>query len=287
MLALATVATVAITLLAAPRSVVAQATADEAVQESLPEPAGIPGWHGASSDFHDPGLELCLEGDAWNEAVDAAEHPQLLRLQDFFSRSTETHGRSMGTGEPLRGTSWLNRPYEVSYQFGAFIMPTAPASGAPRDNDFFGSLHLGRDFDHYWGVEFRLGLSTPELNPSPGTGLRDSDTLTLADLGVMYYPWGDSRVRPYLRAGLGLTDIEFTSGGTRQQESLFTVPFGFGVKYLSWRSAAWRAELINNFAIQSNGADTMGNLTLSFGIEHRFGGPPEGYWAWRSAGTLK
>ncbi|TWT76875.1 hypothetical protein Pla123a_22990 [Posidoniimonas polymericola] len=205
----------------------------------------------------------------------------LARFHEFTSRNSATHGRATGLGRPLRGTSWLNRPYEASLDFGAFLMTNHPAAGVQGAHDKFAALTLGWDWDHYWGTQARLGWSTPELGNSEG----GSDNLLLTDLSLMYYPWGDSAVRPYWRMGMGLTDIEFTNvNGVRQQEFLFTIPFGVGMKYQIRRWAAWKVEMVDNLALGVNGANTMNNFTLTCGFEARYGGRPGGYWAWQPRG---
>jgi hypothetical protein len=206
------------------------------------------------------------------------------RFHEFTSRNSQTHGRAVGLGDPLRGTSWLNRPYAIAIDYGAFVMTGRPADGVRAANDQFAALSMGWDWDHYWGTQARVGWSTPELN-SVQPGDNGGDNMFLTDLSLMYYPWGDSRVRPYWRMGMGLTDIEFSNiNGVRQQEFLFTIPFGVGVKYQFRRWLAWRSEIVNNLAIGSNEANTMNNLTLTFGLEARFGGRPTGYWAWSPRG---
>ncbi|MEM6331592.1 MAG: hypothetical protein AAF790_15275, partial [Planctomycetota bacterium] len=113
----------------------------------------------------------------------------------------------------------------------------------------------------------------------------DQDNLFLGDISLLHYPWGDSRTRPYVRLGIGLTDIEFTDTlAQRQQETLVTLPLAVGVKYQFTRSAAWRAELANNLAIGQNDARTLSNVTFTIGVEGRYGGRPSGYWAWRPRG---
>lgn len=206
-------------------------------------------------------------------------------IDQWSLRHSSTHGRAMGFGAPLRGTSWLNRPYDVAVDFGAFVMLNDPADGVRGNNDLFGALSIGWDWDHYWGSQMRLGWSTPEL-VAEGLAPRDtSDNLFLWDASLMYYPWGDSRLRPYWRVGVGLTDLEYTtSAGVRNQDVLFTLPFGGGVKYQFRPWLVWRAEVMNNLGIGMNDTGTLNNLTFTTGLEWRFGGRPSGYWAWAGRG---
>ncbi|MEN1678743.1 MAG: outer membrane beta-barrel protein [Planctomycetota bacterium] len=240
------------------------------------------------------------DGDLWEEDlaweddgfVVAGPHVGAVRARIhswlpgwFPPRSASTHGRAIGAGEPLRGTSWLNRPIEATAEVGALIMTGPPANDIRAANDLFGAVQLGWDWDHYWGSQLRLGWSTPEMD-NPNVQEADlSDNFLLTDASVVYYPWGDSRTRPYLRAGFGLVDLEFTnSNGERQQENLFTVPLAIGMKRLVKRNLAFRAEFANNVAFGANEADGANYITLSVGLEGRFGGKPDGYWAWSPRG---
>ncbi len=200
------------------------------------------------------------------------------------TRNSSTHGRAIGPGQPLRGTSWLNRPYEVAFELGGLLMAGDPASGVSSANDLFAAIHTGWDWDHYWGGQIRVGWSTPQLEN--GSATNDSgDNLFIGDISTLYYPWGDSRARPYLRLGIGLTDMEFTNADLqRRQETLFTIPMAIGIKYQFRRWAAWRAEFANNLAIAQGDANTVNNITFTFGVESRFGGRPTGYWAWHPRG---
>lgn len=206
-------------------------------------------------------------------------------LQQMELRSSSTHGRAMGPGGPLRGTSWLNRPYEVTFESGALIMMQKPATNVRKSNDYYAALQLGWDFDHYWGSQVRLGWSTPELLNTTQVAESSADNLFMTDVSFLYYPWGDSRVRPYYRAGLGLTNLEYTNDeAVRISETLLTFPFGVGLKYQFRRWAAFRLEIMNHLAIGMNETSTLNNLTVTGGFEWRFGGRPASYWAWAGRG---
>jgi hypothetical protein len=85
--------------------------------------------------------------------------------------------------------------------------------------------------------------------------------------------------------GVGLTDLEYTTVvGLRNQDVLFTLPFGGGVKYQFRPWLVWRAEVMNNLAIGMNETNTLNNVTFTTGLEWRFGGRPSGYWAWSGRG---
>ncbi|MEQ8848537.1 outer membrane beta-barrel protein [Botrimarina sp.] len=214
----------------------------------------------------------------------APTHRHWLKRQADL-RYSGTHGRAMGPGGPLRGTSWHNRPIGLSLDGGALLMADRPADHVRANNDLLAALGVVWDFDHYWGVQARVVWSTPELFNTRQPALNDSDELFITDLSALYYPWGDSRARPYYRVGVGLTDLEYTNDfGLRVSQQLFTIPFGVGLKYQLRPDLAFRLELMDNLAFGQNETSTLNNLTITTGLEWRFGGRPEGYWAWAPRG---
>lgn len=196
-----------------------------------------------------------------------------------FRRSSRD-GRWSGHGQPLKSTSWLNRPYEFGLDTGAFVMTNSVNSNNDKNNDVLAAAHLGWDWDHYWGTQFRVAWTTPELSSSIASTSRISNDVFLYDLSLMYYPWGDSRVRPYWRFGMGLTDLDFVNpNGVREDDTLFTLPVGLGIKYQTKRWMAFRAEAVDYIAFGQNSANGMNNFTLTFGLEWRFGGRPTRDWS--------
>ncbi len=98
---------------------------------------------------------------------------------------------------------------------------------------------------------------------------------------MMYYPWGDSYFRPYWRVGIGEMDIDYPmDNGLRRDESLWTFPFGIGIKYPVRRWLAARAELTDELGLGNSGVATQHDLTLTLALEWRFGAHPRSYWPW-------
>lgn len=231
--------------------------------------------------------EELWEAEGWSAAAPPAGGHHWM-LDWLGARHSSTHGRAVGAGGPLRGTSWLNRPYEVALEFGALVMTGDPADDVPASNDLFAAIHAGYDWDHYWGGQVRVGWSTPTFDNAAIAGEETSDNFFLIDGSVLYYPWGDSRTRPYCRVGIGLTDLEFTdSRAIRRQETLFTIPLAIGIKQQWSRTTVWRAEFANNLALGGASSNTMDNITLTLGVEGRFGGRARGYWAWSPRGRYR
>jgi len=227
----------------------------------------------------------------------------LLRLPLLPGLGRGDHPRHRGIGHPLQRESWLYRPFSAGWFMGA-------VQGSPLIDDwlgqtqgFFGGYRLGWDQSHYWGGEMRFGFGTARLYDSQraiqaqndaddAEGVppdspwrrrfdqrRDSD-LFMWDLDVLYYPWGDSQWRPYLMAGLGTTRIHFMDRlSERHDHILVTVPLAAGVKYRCNDWLALRMEFADHIAFGGGaGMETMHNLTLTGGVEVRFGGSRRAYW---------
>jgi hypothetical protein len=196
-------------------------------------------------------------------------------------RHSSTHGRNVGHGSPLVGTSWLNRPYFAGASLGPMWMTNRVDDSVGRDIDLFGDVFLGWDWDHYWGSELQIAWSTPEqINSECPYALR-SDRMSFWSYSHLYYPWGDSLLRPYWRAGIGTTEVSFArDDGTGRHEILLTFPLGIGVKYPLRRWLATRMEVTDYLALGEHGVGHQGNVTLTFSLEWRFGVHPPSYWPW-------
>ena len=196
-------------------------------------------------------------------------------------RHSQTHGRHVGLGAPLVGTSWLNRPFFVGAELGEIWIMRALDDHVSRDHDVFGGMFIGCDWDHFWGTDFRVDWATPELKNSTQPDADRADSMFAWSLNALYYPWGDSKFRPYWRWGLGSTHFDFpTADGTRNDEWLFTMPIGIGMKYPLRRWLALRTEFADQFSIGDSGLPTQHNLTITFGLECRYGVHPKSYWPW-------
>jgi outer membrane protein with beta-barrel domain len=221
----------------------------------------------------------CPSGPLMNPACPP---PRCLPLLQFLGlRHSYTDGRNVGYGWPLVGTSWLNRPYYVGGTLGLLGTANRIEDNVRPDVDVFGGLIVGWDWDYYWGSEVQFERSTPEftnrLNPTVPSG----EVMNLWSYDAMYYPWGDSAVRPYWRLGLGSTYVDYVSdGGHRRDEELWTFPIGVGVKYPIYHWLAARFEFTDHLALGNRGVNTLNDLTLTCGLEWHFGAHPQSYWPW-------
>ena len=178
------------------------------------------------------------------------------------------------------GTSWRNRPWYL----GAFIGPVFNgdliAGHVEQNNTALGGVRLGFDFDHYWGIEARFGYANPHISEPDGTPLGVSRNY-LADVELLYYPWGDSRWRPYFTVGLGAATFRFTDDQDRViHESLLSFPLGVGLKYFYSPWFTIRLEMMENLAFGSHTLDNQANFSFLAGVEYRFGGRRPSYFPW-------
>jgi Outer membrane protein beta-barrel domain len=229
-------------------------------------------------------LDIADPSEATSEEFDDAEVPP-QSYRPFMSwlnlRHSHTHGRNVGLGGPLVGTSWRNRPYYVGGQLGNVWMTQSVEPSVSGDVDAFGGVFVGCDWDHYWGSELALLRATPELMNSAAPDAERGDRLMLWSANLMYYPWGDSWFRPYWRWGIGGTELDYpTDAGFRRDETLWTIPIGMGIKYPVRRWLAARAELTDHWACGNGGIADQHNLSLTLGLEWRFGAHPRSYWPW-------
>jgi hypothetical protein len=199
----------------------------------------------------------------------------------FGLRHSSTHGRHIGYGRPFTGTSWRNRPYYVGGELGPVWLAEPLDEDVSGDTDLLGGVFAGYDFDHYWGMELRFDWATPEFKNSEARDANRTDSLFLWSESLLYYPWGDTMIRPYWRVGIGNVRFDVPlDDGTRHDEWLLTFPFGVGVKYPVKRWLAARAELCDHWAIGRDDFPTQHNVSLTLGLEWRFGAHPRSYWPW-------
>ena len=206
-------------------------------------------------------------------------------LRHLGFRHSSTSGRHVGKGLPLERSSWLNRPLHVDWFAGPLITDSPAPGRVGQSNEILAGLRLGWDFDYFWGVEWRSGWSDPDLTTPDNSEL--SGHYFVSDINLIYYPWGDSRVRPYALVGLGLAEVgSVREDGTGQEEILVGMPLGGGVRFAQTRYLAWRLEILDNIAWGDNGLATMHNFSFTLGMELRLGARPNSYWPWRSARTV-
>jgi hypothetical protein len=111
-------------------------------------------------------------------------------------RHSSTHSRHVGRGIPLESTSWKNRPYHADWFLGSFLGDDLIEGRVSQDNELIGGVRLGWDFDYYWGLEWRFGWSDPNIQAAGVNTATRNGSIFLSDIDLVYYPWGDSKLRP-------------------------------------------------------------------------------------------
>ena len=188
--------------------------------------------------------------------------------------------------DPLVGASWDNMPYHIDWFLGVIRGTEIVANRIDQNVGVVGGFRLGWDFGCYWGVETRLGFSSLEDQPEDAPLYGSADKVVLWDTSLLYYPWGDSRLRPYWSLGLGLSEFQFSDEfGNPIRRNLMAMPIGIGVKYRWHDWVTLRADITDNLAFGSSGLETMNNFSFTTGMEFHFGGYHKNYWPWEPSGA--
>ena len=193
------------------------------------------------------------------------------RLALQFSIPEERH---QGRGDPLVRTSWINRPIHVDLLSGGLFTGELVTGSANATNGIIVGTRIGWDLSHYLGGELRLAQANVGLQ-----GRYDTGDIRFYDVSVLYYPWGDSRFRPFTTFGLGISQYTFTDPlALPAKDTLLNVPFGLGFKYLARPNLALRMELLDNLGFGSSWMRTQNNLSLTGGFELKMGGSRRNYF---------
>lgn len=240
--------------------------------ELLPPPLGLAIPSGA-------GFEAAVGDDAqWQHFV----HPWFDEPWFSHSDPNDPH-RHHGIGQPLVGTSWRNRPLFVGWFVGGVMLNDLVPNRIYQNDTAFLGARLGFDFDHYWGLESRWAFAHPELTMGDGTPLPDPSRDYFAAVSLAYYPFGDTRWRPYLSVGMGFQTFRFNNDlGQRISEAVFELPLGFGVKYYYGPWFTLRFDFADNLALGNARVSGMHNVSLMTGAEFRFGGRRPSYFPWHN-----
>lgn len=203
----------------------------------------------------------------------------LPRMSMQFSIPDQRH---QGKGDPLVGTSWINRPLHVDLLSGGLFTGELVTGTANATNGILVGTRIGWDLNHYLGGEFRLAQADVGLQ-----GNYDRADIRFYDVSVLYYPWGDSRLRPFTTFGLGISQFTFTDRhALPAKDTLMQMPFGIGFKYLARPNLSLRMEFLDNLAFGSTFMRTQNNLSLTGGMELRFGGQRRNYYPFSASSRI-
>ena len=223
--------------------------------------------------------ELAFGGD--DPAEEEELHPGRVggRIPQIEFQFSPPDSRHVGRGSPLIATSWRNRPLHADLLTGGLFMTELIRGRVEPQNGLLVGTRLGWDVSHYLGGEFRLAQADVGL-----AGRTDRADVRLYDVMFNYYPWGDSRIRPFTSLGVGLAQFSFADElGLPIDETTLTLPFGLGVKAMVRPNMAVRFEVIDNLALGSDVLRTMNNVSVTGGFEWRFGGRRRNYYPFLAA----
>lgn len=189
--------------------------------------------------------------------------------------------RHTGWGDPLTGTSWLNRPWSVGLFVGGMLADDPVADHVVADSAPIVGLRLGHDFDHYWGWEVRYAYSRVETFNAAGAPIAEPCREYFVDVALLHYPWGDSRWRPYLLGGVGFVNARYMNeAGHGIDDTALTMPIGVGLKLYNSPWFTIRFDATDTISFPGNHLDSLHNLSLAMGVEWRLGGKRPSYFPW-------
>ncbi|PQO42288.1 porin family protein [Blastopirellula marina] len=224
----------------------------------------------------DRAYEQVQQSDTWFGRLHSR---QFAHRFDFAHQNPDDPSRYIGYGQPLIGTSWRNRPIHADL-FGGTIMLQGLIPGEIQQSaSFFDGVRLGYDFDHYWGMEARVGFAEGRLVYPTDTTLSGKSQLILLDYSMQFYPWGDATWRPYATFGLGGAILQYDDEfGRSRDQAQISMPFGLGVKYFIHQRISLRFEMLDNLTFGGADAKSANNFSVTAGFEYRFGGSSPGYF---------
>ncbi|MHC4399648.1 MAG: porin family protein [Planctomycetota bacterium] len=228
-------------------------------------------------------------------------------MQPFAPGRPHSAGLHVPLYEQPRGApvceSWLYRPLSAGWFLGGVSGGSLIDDWVEGRQGYFTGLRLGWDCDHSFGCEMRFAFGNVALADSlraraaqqaadDAAGLPVNDpsryrfdrrrnaNLGWWDVSLLYYPWADAECRPYFLAGVGTVKTEFIDRlSTRHREMAFGLPIALGVKYRHADWLALRLELADNISF-GDSLNGVHYLSLTAGLEIRFGGRRTAYWPW-------
>lgn len=233
------------------------------------------------------GAEPPLGTQAGWDASAPPTPPPLLR---FFQLPEE---RFRGIPEPLVRQSWGCRPFSLGAIFGFIEGGALIDDWVYQDNGVIGGFRVGWDHQNYWGLEMRFAWASLDTyngwRAEQAAGYPNAQAIYPGgtndmffwDTNLLWYPTGDTRWRPYLAAGMGLATVDFADAlGTEWSDTMFALPLSVGLKYRCTDRIALRLEATENLVFGSRPIGFFEDLSVTGGVEWRFGGSRRAYWPW-------
>ena len=189
----------------------------------------------------------------------------------YWGRRTPDYRKDLGIGGPLRSGGWRAQPFSISGFAGATNGGPIIRCHVDELPSTYAGVNFGWDYDHFWGIEKRLGFGALNLITPWHQRLQPGLSVT-GEYRLMYYPLGDSRWRPFVTLGIGWSDFYFIDDfNHRHIDTLLLFPYGVGLKYLWNDRWAIRIDLIDELTLSSNQTSTFHYVALTAGLEFRYG----------------
>ena len=154
-----------------------------------------------------------------------------------------------------------------------------------RDIDTFGGIFAGWDWDHYWGNELHFDWATPELINSEAPRRRSHRLAVHVELQLHVLPVGRFEFVP-IGGAASATRTSISRSTTARARRMAVDVSARRRHEVSLSALARRPRRADRLLIARNDdCPTQHNLTLTFGLEWRFGAHPRSYWPWNPAGT--
>jgi hypothetical protein len=190
----------------------------------------------------------------------------------YIGPRTPDSQKDRGMGWPLEGRGWRNNPFSISGFSGATAGGPFVPGHVHQQPSYYGGFNIGWDYDHYWGIEKRLGVGALSLTDGDQHAIHGRNFSITGEYRLMYYPLGDARWRPFLTSGVGWSDFYFNDDqGDKHLDTVGMVPFGLGIKYLHNQNLAARVDLIDELTFGGGSLSTFHYVALTAGLEVRYG----------------
>jgi hypothetical protein len=190
----------------------------------------------------------------------------------FLGPRASSDQKYLGTGEPSLAPNWRSQPFSIAMFAGVTAGGALIPGHVHQQPSFYGGLNVGWDYDRFWGIEKRLGFGTMALTNGDHQPIPQSGLSVTGEYRLMYYPLGDSRLRPFVTAGVGWSDFYFNDDrGARHLDTTGMIPFGIGLKYLHTERIAVRVDLIDEINFGTGPLSTFQYVALTAGLEIRYG----------------
>jgi hypothetical protein len=206
----------------------------------------------------------CFRRFVWNWAPEG--------IIPYWGRRTPDYRKDLGIGQPLVSGGWRTQPFAISGFAGATNGSPIIRGHVNELPSAYAGANFSWDYDHYWGLEKRLGFGALNLTNAAGQRLPETGLNITGEYRLMYYPLGDARWRPFITAGVGWSTLEFFDDfHHRHIDALLFFPYGVGLKYLWNDHWALRIDLIDELTLSGNQTSTFHYVALTAGLEFRYG----------------